>query len=87
MGTKNGLVLAGIAAALLTAGGVAMAGDGMTIAKNDMVKCKGVNSCKGKSDCKMPGGFCKGQNSCKGQGFKLEKSEKHCEKLGGTVME
>lgn len=87
MGPKKGLVLAGVAATLLAAGGVSFAGEDMTVAKNDMVKCKGANSCKGKSDCKMPGGSCKGQNSCKGQGMKLEKSAKQCEKAGGTVME
>jgi hypothetical protein len=34
------------------------------------VKCQGVNSCKGMSECKTTGkNSCKGMNSCKGQGF------------------
>jgi hypothetical protein len=33
------------------------------------VKCQGVNSCKGTSECKSAKNSCKGMNSCKGQGF------------------
>ena len=33
------------------------------------VKCSGVNSCKGTSECKSAKNSCKGMNSCKGQGF------------------
>jgi hypothetical protein len=33
------------------------------------VKCTGVNSCKGTSECKSAKNSCKGMNSCKGQGF------------------
>jgi hypothetical protein len=33
------------------------------------VKCQGVNSCKGMSECKSAKNSCKGMNSCKGQGF------------------
>jgi len=33
------------------------------------VKCVGVNSCKGHSDCKSAANSCKGQNGCAGKGF------------------
>ena len=35
------------------------------------VKCEGVNSCKGHSDCKTAAHDCAGKNSCKGKGFLL----------------
>jgi hypothetical protein len=41
----------------------AFAGDAAT------VKCQGVNSCKGQSECKSAKNSCKGMNSCKGQGY------------------
>ena len=50
------------------------------------VKCYGVNSCKGKSQCKTAKNECKHHNACKGQGMKME-SAKHCKKLGGTEEE
>jgi hypothetical protein len=43
------------------------------------MQCEGVNSCKGKGDCKGAKNSCKGENSCKGQGFK-EMSKADCEK-------
>jgi hypothetical protein len=33
------------------------------------VKCEGVNSCKGKSECSTATNGCAGQNSCKGKGY------------------
>lgn len=35
------------------------------------VKCQGVNSCKGHSECATPTNACAGQNSCKGKGYKM----------------
>jgi hypothetical protein len=57
--------LAAAAAMLLTSGlvGVTVAADTAT------VKCSGVNSCKGTSECKSAKNSCKGQNSCKGTGW------------------
>ncbi len=58
---KTGLGIAAAAAALfattapLTAASAADAG---------MVKCTGVNGCKGKSECKTAKNECKGHNSC-----------------------
>ncbi len=49
------------------------------------VKCAGVNSCQGKTQCKSANNACKGQNSCKGKGWEF-RTEKACKKEGGTVM-
>ena len=35
------------------------------------IKCEGVNSCKGQSECKSAGNDCKGKNSCSGKGFMM----------------
>ena len=61
----NKVAMAAAAAMLLTSGlvGVTVAADSAT------VKCTGVNSCKGTSDCKSSKNSCKGMNSCKGQGW------------------
>ena len=50
------------------------------------VKCAGVNSCKGTSDCKAAGHDCKGMNSCKGQGWTTKKSAEECTTAGGKVV-
>lgn len=42
------------------------------------IKCEGVNSCKGKSDCKTAQNSCKGQNGCGGKGF-LMMSQEECD--------
>jgi hypothetical protein len=42
------------------------------------VKCVGVNSCKGTSECMSAKNSCKGMNSCKGQGF-LTMTKAACE--------
>ena len=61
----NKVAMAAAAAMLLTSGlvGVTVAADSAT------VKCSGVNSCKGTSECKSSKNSCKGMNSCKGQGW------------------
>ena len=51
----------------------------------DMVKCQGVNACKGKSGCKSAMNECKGHNGCKGKGW-VEMTEKDCKAKKGTVM-
>ena len=56
-------------------------------AADDMsVKCSGVNSCKGTSDCKTAKNECKGMNSCKGQGWNMKASAKECTSAGGKVV-
>ena len=49
-----------------------------------MVKCTGVNACKGMSDCKTADSACGGQNSCKGKGF-VKMSKEACKKIGGKA--
>ena len=85
----NSNKLAGMIAASATAlalSGAALAADKPApkqIGANDTVKCYGVNSCKGSSDCKTEasscssdagcstaGNSCAGANSCKVKGFK-----------------
>lgn len=89
MDKKIGLMLASTAAVLFAAGSVSTtyASGDLTLAKKEMVKCKGANSCKGQSDCKMPGNSCKGMNSCKGKGLKMVESKDECKKMDGTVVE
>ena len=70
-------VLAAAAAALFTAG-VSAAPDTVR-AEGDTVHCKGVNSCKGHTDCANPGHDCSGKNECKGKGWKKMTAEE-CEK-------
>ena len=69
MGTRSALV-ASAAAAMFLAGfaGAAYAEESGAGAK---IKCEGVNSCKGQSDCKSAQNDCKGENSCSGKGFMI----------------
>lgn len=81
---RSGLVLAAGAAALLASGFVTVnAADSAT---TNMVKCGGVNACKGKTDCKSKDNACKGQNACKSKGWVFMKTAAECTKAKGTVM-
>ena len=52
--------------------------------KEAMVKCYGVNACKGQGGCKTnANASCKGQNGCKGQGM-MEMTAKECKDKGGS---
>ena len=64
----NVTFLAAAAGALLLSAAPALADHHE--AKEDKVKCEGVNSCKGKSDCHTADNLCAGQNGCAGKGFK-----------------
>ena len=79
---KSGVVIATAAAAMFSAGllltPTVQAADGG-------VKCVGINSCKGTSECKTAKSECKGQNGCKGQGWTSTKSAKECTDAGGMV--
>lgn len=79
---KTGLALAAAAAALF-----ATALPTAAVAADMKVKCSGVNSCKGSSECKTAKTSCKGQNSCKGQGWVTKKSADECTKAGGKVVD
>jgi uncharacterized membrane protein len=79
---KTGISLA-TAAAFVALTGLSVATP--AAAADDNVKCYGVNSCKGQSDCKSGNHECKGQNSCKGQGFKEESAAKCKADHGSTT--
>ena len=59
---------------------------GPAIAAGDKVHCYGLNSCKGKSDCKTLLTSCKAKNSCEGKGFKAVDA-KTCLKKGGIISD
>jgi len=80
---KSGLALATSAAALFATG---LTTTTVHAADDGMVKCAGVNSCKGSSECKTAKSECKGHNSCKGQGWVSKKSAAECTKAGGMVL-
>jgi uncharacterized membrane protein len=50
------------------------------------IKCSGINSCKGHSECNTANSACKGQNSCKGQGWLPTASADECTTKGGKVI-
>lgn len=80
---KTGIAIASAAAALFALGTtatVAQAADMPT------VKCAGINSCKGTSECKTAKNDCKGHNACKGQGWMSKASAKECTDAGGKVV-
>ena len=77
-----GLVLASAAAALFATADVVIAAEESGAAQ---VKCAGINSCKGTSECATATSSCKGHNSCKGQGW-VHTSAADCEEKGGTVV-
>jgi hypothetical protein len=80
----TGTALAATAAAMLMAGTV-----GLTVspAQAEGVKCAGINSCKGTSECKTAKNSCKGMNECKGHGWVSQASAEACTAAGGTVVE
>lgn len=84
----NGIMIALAAGSLFAAACNKDAGSGSQAKaseKTEMVKCKGVNECKGHGACKSEANACAGQNGCKGQGF-VETAATECTQKGGTVM-
>ncbi len=79
---KSGLGIAAAAAALFATAGFTTAAQ----AADGMVKCSGINGCKGTSECKTAKSECKGHNSCKGQGWVSKKTADECSKAGGKVL-
>lgn len=51
----------------------------------EMVKCSGINECKGTGQCAGQGHDCAGHNECKGQGW-VETTAQSCQDQGGTVI-
>lgn len=78
---SNKTVLAAAVAGLLALGGLAVPAQAAE-GEAELVRCYGVNKCKGTGACGGKGHSCAGQNSCKGQGYlKLEKET--CLKIAG----
>ena len=82
---KSGALIAASVVGMALSGAVAPA-MGAPAAAADTVHCAGINSCKGKSDCKTAENACKGQNSCKGHGF-LATTASDCSAKGGKVVD
>ena len=76
----TGAAIAAAAAGLFAMGQAAP----VLAAEGGKIKCEGVNSCKGKSDCSSAKNSCQGQNSCKGQGFK-EMTQEECDKAKAAM--
>jgi hypothetical protein len=80
---RNQLGLAAAATALaMLASGAAF----VSMAKDAEVKCAGVNSCKGTSECKTATNECKGLNGCKAEGWVSKPSAEACSAAGGKVI-
>ncbi len=76
--TKRSAVLVAAAAAIFASGAAiqAVADHHEGGAK---IKCEGVNSCKGHSECKTDHSACNGQNDCAGKGW-IKLSAEECAK-------
>lgn len=75
--TRRSAVLVAAAAAIFVSGAATQA----TAAHHeggDVVKCEGVNSCKGHSECATDHSSCNGHNECAGKGW-IEMSADECE--------
>ena len=83
MNTTRSMLIAAAAATLLSAGLVTSP---LAQTADAGVKCAGLNSCKGHSECKTAKSECKGLNSCKGQGWTSAKTAKACTDGGGKVL-
>jgi hypothetical protein len=81
---KGALIATAVAGLFMAQGALA---DQHDKAEGAEVKCVGVNECKGKSACGVPGKHdCHGQNECKGKGW-IKLSKEDCTKKGGTVLQ
>jgi uncharacterized membrane protein len=80
---KSGVAIASAAAALFAVG--ASVSSQVQAAEDGTVKCAGINTCKGSSDCATAKSECKGHNSCKGQGW-VKKTAAECKAAGGTEL-
>lgn len=78
---KSGAAIAAAAAALISTSMVAPVAFAES---DDVVKCYGVNACKGTSACATGKSECKGHNNCKGEGF-LEIKKSECLEKKGSL--
>jgi len=78
--------LTGVALATAAAGLFALSAASPALAQAGAAKveCKGVNACKGKSECKSGSGNCKGLNECKGKGM-VVMSKADCDKAQAAM--
>jgi hypothetical protein len=93
MNTTNGALIAASVAAMLAA----IAGCSSNDSSNNTptqaasqrveVKCEGINTCKGTSECASSDGTsgCQGLNDCKGQGW-ITVPKEECDAKGGKVL-
>lgn len=76
--TKRSAVLAAAAAAMFV-GGAATSAIAGHHENGESVKCHGVNTCKGQSECNTDHSACHGQNDCAGKGW-VTMSAEECAK-------
>lgn len=81
--SKSGAALAAAAFALALSTAVVVP---QAQAANELVKCLGVNACKGQAACKTANNECKGQAACKGQGW-INATSSDCATWGGKAIE
>jgi hypothetical protein len=55
-------------------------------ANSQVVKCQGINECKGHSDCGGGTHHCASQNECKGKGWVKTATQDECVQKGGKVI-
>lgn len=87
MKTQTKLALATAAASLFAAAATQAqySPDDAKDKKEGLVKCYGVNACKGKGVCGTEKHDCAGKNACKSQGV-TKLTPKECEAKKGTVI-
>jgi len=83
--TKRSGILAAAAAAIFVSG-VSTVGTAADHEGDEQVKCEGVNSCKGQSECNTDHSACHGKNECGGKGW-IKMSPEECEKAKAAQAE
>ena len=80
----KGAVIASAVCSLFAAGTARAAEPAKEHSK--VVKCGGINACKGQGSCAGADNSCKAQNACKGHGWVETKNAKECKEKGGKVV-
>jgi hypothetical protein len=84
MNVRNAAIASAVASMFLAGGSMAK---GKTAKKTStVVRCAGINACKGQGECASADNACKGMNDCKGQSYKEVKTSKECADKGGKVL-
>ncbi len=84
MNVKNAAIASAVASMFLT--GAAMAKGKAHKKMSEVVKCAGINECKGHGSCAGADNSCKSHNECKGKGWIETASAKECEAKMGKVL-